>query len=40
MRIKRILSWAQVGLNLLGESSKYLDLLFESRETGFYIRRV
>jgi hypothetical protein len=32
------LSWAQVALNLLRESSKYLDLLFESRATGFYFR--
>ena len=32
------LSWAQVALNLLRESSKFLDLLFESRETGFYFR--
>ena len=33
-----LLSWAQIGLNLLRESSKFLDLLFESRDTGFCFR--
>ena len=33
-----LLSWAQIALNLLRESSKFLDLLFESRNTGFYFR--
>ena len=33
-----LLSWAQMALNLLRESSKFLDLLFESQETGFYFR--
>jgi hypothetical protein len=33
-----LLSWAQIALNLLRESSKFLDLLFESQETGFYFR--
>jgi Transposase DDE domain len=35
---QRLLSWAQIALDLLRESSKFLDLLFESRETGFYFR--
>lgn len=35
---QRLLSWAQIALNLLRESSKFLDLLFESQETGFYFR--
>jgi Transposase DDE domain len=33
-----LLSWAQIALNLLRESSKFLDLLFESQATGFYFR--
>jgi hypothetical protein len=33
-----LLSWAQIALHLLRESSKFLDLLFESRDTGFYFR--
>lgn len=32
------LSWMQIGLNLLRESSRFLDLLFESQATGFYFR--
>jgi hypothetical protein len=35
---QELLSWAQIALNLLRESSKFLDLLFESRETGFCFR--
>lgn len=35
---RALLSWAQMALDLLRESSKFLDLLFESRETGFYFR--
>jgi hypothetical protein len=33
-----LLSWAQIALDLLRESSKFLDLLFESRDTGFCFR--
>ena len=33
-----LLSWAQIALNLLRESSKFLDLLFESQDTGFCFR--
>ncbi len=33
-----LLSWAQMALDLLRESGKFLDLLFESRGTGFYFR--
>ncbi len=33
-----LLSWAQIALHLLRESSKFLDLLFESQETGFCFR--
>jgi len=33
-----LLSWAQIASNLLRESSKFLDLLFESQDTGFYFR--
>jgi hypothetical protein len=33
-----LLSWVQMALNLLRESSKFLDLLFESRDTGFCFR--
>jgi hypothetical protein len=33
-----LLSWTQIALNLLRESSKFLDLLFESQATGFYFR--
>jgi hypothetical protein len=32
------ISWVQVGLNLLRESTKYLNLLFDSSGTGFYFR--
>lgn len=32
------ISWVQVGLNLLRESSKYLNLLFDSGGTGFCFR--
>ena len=32
------ISWVQVGLNLLRESSKYLNLLFDSSGTGFCFR--
>lgn len=35
---RREISWVQVGLNLLRESSKYLNLLFDSSGTGFYFR--
>lgn len=35
---QRVLSWVQVGLNLLRESVKYLNLLFDGRATGFYFR--
>ena len=34
------ISWVMVGLNLLRESSKYLNLLFDSSGTGFCFRRV
>jgi Transposase DDE domain len=38
-KMKRmLLSWAQIALNLLRESNKFLDLLFESRATGFCFR--
>jgi transposase len=33
-----LLSWTQIALHLLRESSKFLDLLFESRDTGFCFR--
>ena len=35
---RALLSWAQIALDLLRESSKFLDLLFESRDTGFCFR--
>ena len=35
---RRELSWVQVGLNLLRESTKYLNLLFDSNGTGFCFR--
>jgi hypothetical protein len=35
---QKLLSWVQIALNLLRESSKFLDLLFESRATGFCFR--
>lgn len=35
---RREMSWVQVGLNMLRESAKYLNLLFESRGTGFCFR--
>lgn len=37
-RGQRVLSWVQVALNLLRESPKYLNLLFDGRATGFYFR--
>lgn len=37
-RKRREISWVQVGLNLLRESSKYLNLLFDSGGTGFCFR--
>jgi hypothetical protein len=37
-RERALLSWAQIALDLLRESSKFLDLLFESRDTGFCFR--
>ena len=33
-----VLSWVQVALNLLRESTKFLDLLFDGKSTGFYFR--
>ena len=33
-----VLSWVQVALNLLREAAKFLNLLFESRSTGFNFR--
>jgi hypothetical protein len=33
-----VLSWVRVALNLLRESAKYLNLLFDGTETGFYFR--
>jgi Transposase DDE domain len=33
-----VLSWVQVALNLLRESAKYLNLLFDSQGTGFCFR--
>jgi hypothetical protein len=35
---RETISWMQVGLNLLRESSRFLDLLFESKGSGFYFR--
>ncbi len=35
---QRVLSWVQVALNLLRESAKYLNLLFDGTATGFYFR--
>ena len=35
---RREISWVQVGLNLLRESTKYLNLLFDSGGTGFCFR--
>ncbi len=35
---QRVLSWVQVALNLLRESTKFLNLLFESRGIGFNFR--
>lgn len=32
------ISWVQLGLNLLRESTKHLNLLFESGGSGFYFR--
>lgn len=37
-RKRTVLSWAQVALNLLRKSEKFLNLLFESRSTGFNFR--
>jgi len=33
-----VLSWVQIALNLLRESAKYLNLLFDSQQVGFYFR--
>jgi hypothetical protein len=33
-----VLSWVQVALNLLRESAKFLNLLFDGAATGFYFR--
>lgn len=33
-----VLSWVQVALNLLRETTKYLNLLFDGTATGFYFR--
>ena len=33
-----VLSWVQIALNLLRESTKYLNLLFESQQVGFNFR--
>jgi transposase len=33
-----VLSWVQVALNLLRESAKYLNLLFDSQQVGFNFR--
>ena len=35
---QRVLSWVQVALNLLRESAKFLNLLFDGAATGFYFR--
>jgi len=35
---KSEISWVQLGLNLLRESTKHLNLLFESGGSGFYFR--
>lgn len=35
---QKVLSWVQVALNLLRESAKYLNLLFDGTATGFYFR--
>lgn len=35
---QRVLSWVQVALDLLRESTKYLNLLFDGTDTGFYFR--
>jgi hypothetical protein len=35
---QRVLSWVRVGLSLLRESTKYLNLLFDGTATGFYFR--
>ena len=35
---RRELSWVRVGLNMLRESTKYLNLLFDSKGTGFCFR--
>lgn len=35
---RTVLSWVQVALNLLRESAKYLNLLFDSQRAGFYFR--
>ena len=35
---QKVLSWVQVALNLLRESIKYLNLLFDGTDTGFYYR--
>jgi transposase len=33
-----ILSWVQVALKMLRESAKFLNLLFDGKDTGFYFR--
>lgn len=35
---QKVLSWVQVALNLLRESAKFLNLLFDGRATDFYFR--
>jgi len=35
---QKVLSWVQIALNLLRESTKYLNLLFESHRVGFNFR--
>jgi hypothetical protein len=35
---QKVLSWVQVALKLLRESTKYLNLLFDSRQVGFNFR--
>jgi hypothetical protein len=36
---QEVISWMQIALNLLRESSKYLNLLFENKDGCFYFRR-
>jgi hypothetical protein len=35
---RAVISWMQIALNLLRESSRYLDLLFENKDGCFYFR--